>query len=76
MSKLDRGIAKATARIKDRVAFADLKRGKNLGAVERQSIDQDMPPSNEFGDERRVPEINIRAPCSGGDFGVAHDRSS
>jgi hypothetical protein len=68
--KLDRSIAKAAAGIDDRVTLSHLKRGKDLCAVQRQSSNKDVTPSNELGNEHIVPEIDVLAPRC--DVGAAH----
>ena len=59
--ELDGGIAEAAAGVDYGVALAHVERWKDLGAVQRQTVDEDMAPAHEFRHQHVVPELDILA---------------
>jgi hypothetical protein len=72
LGQLNGRVAEAAADVHHRVALADLEGRKDLGAVVREAVHQDVAVLDEFGDEDLVPEIDELVASLGG-FGRAHD---
>ncbi|MGB8747245.1 MAG: hypothetical protein WCD54_14945, partial [Pseudolabrys sp.] len=59
--QLDRSIAKATARIDHFIAGLDWQSRKDCLTVQRQPINEDMLPADEFRDQYAIPEVDVLA---------------
>ena len=70
--ELDGGVAETAAGVDHSVALAHVERGKDLGAVQRQAVDEDVAPAHEFRDQHVVPELDVLASGSSLNFGIAH----